>query len=78
MPQDQYPHPCAEDYHPVTLTLSIMKYFVRLVIRHIKTLLPSSLDPMQFAYHPNCSTDDAIAISLHLALKLLDKKYTYV
>ncbi|XP_059840919.1 uncharacterized protein LOC132402206 [Hypanus sabinus] len=49
------------DYRPVALISIIMKCFERLVMRHIKTLLSPSLDPLQFAYHPNCSTDDAIA-----------------
>ncbi|KAL0150417.1 hypothetical protein M9458_054234 [Cirrhinus mrigala] len=30
--------------------------------------LPNTLDPFQFAYHPNCSTGDAISSTLHLAL----------
>ncbi|KAI4876114.1 hypothetical protein NFI96_026138 [Prochilodus magdalenae] len=45
---------------------------------HIKTLLPPSLDPLQFAYHPNRSTDDAISTTLHLALTHLDNRDTYV
>jgi hypothetical protein len=28
----------------------------------------TSLDPLQFAYRPNQSTDDAISIALHIAL----------
>ncbi|KAI4892572.1 hypothetical protein NFI96_024739, partial [Prochilodus magdalenae] len=36
---------CLNDYHPVALTPIIMKCFERLVMRHIKTLLPPSLDP---------------------------------
>ncbi|XP_060716983.1 uncharacterized protein LOC132839820 isoform X2 [Tachysurus vachellii] len=55
-----------------------MKCFEKLVMRHIKTQLPPSLDPLQFAYHPNRSTDDAIATALHLALTHLDNKDTYV
>ncbi|XP_059833102.1 uncharacterized protein LOC132398117 isoform X3 [Hypanus sabinus] len=47
-------------------------------MRHIKTLLPPSLDHLKFMYRPNCSTDDAIAITLHLALTHLDKKDTYI
>ncbi|KAK1802659.1 hypothetical protein P4O66_004176 [Electrophorus voltai] len=47
-------------------------------MRRIKTQLPPSLDPLQFAYRPNCSTDDAISTTLHLALTHLDKKGTYV
>ncbi|XP_059808685.1 uncharacterized protein LOC132382480 [Hypanus sabinus] len=69
---------CLNDYHPVALTSIIMKCFERLVMRHIKTLLPPSLDPLQLAYCPNHSTDNAIAITLHLALTLLDKRDTYV
>ncbi|KAK2899445.1 hypothetical protein Q8A73_012574 [Channa argus] len=52
--------------------------FERLVMRHIKTQLPTSLDPMQFAYRPNRSTDDAISTTLHLALTHLDSKDSYV
>uniref|UniRef100_A0A3B1JTN4 Reverse transcriptase domain-containing protein n=1 Tax=Astyanax mexicanus TaxID=7994 RepID=A0A3B1JTN4_ASTMX len=55
-----------------------MKCFERLVMRNIKTQLPSSLDPLQFAYRPNRSTDDAITTTLHLSLTHLEKKDTYV
>ncbi|KAK3572653.1 hypothetical protein QTP86_001631 [Hemibagrus guttatus] len=55
-----------------------MKCFETLVMRKIKDLLPPSLDPMQFAYLPNCSTDDAITTTLHLALTHLDDKDSYV
>ncbi|KAK3566971.1 hypothetical protein QTP86_007814 [Hemibagrus guttatus] len=47
-------------------------------MRHIKTQLPPSLDPLQFVYRPNCSMDDAIATSLQLALTQQDNKDTYV
>ncbi|KAK1784212.1 hypothetical protein P4O66_003960 [Electrophorus voltai] len=69
---------CLNDYRPVTLTSIIMKCFKRLVMRHIKTQLPPSLDPLQFVYHSNRSTDDAFSTTLHLALTHLDKKGTYV
>ncbi|XP_059810771.1 uncharacterized protein LOC132383601 [Hypanus sabinus] len=65
---------CLNDYRPVALTSIIMKCFERLVMRHIKTLLPTTLDPLQSAYRPNHSTDDAIATTPHLALTHLDKK----
>ncbi|KAL7855621.1 hypothetical protein AOLI_G00192250 [Acnodon oligacanthus] len=55
-----------------------MKCFERLVMRHIKDQLPPSLDPLQFAYRPNRSTDDAISTTLHLALSHLDNKDTYI
>ncbi|KAI5614135.1 hypothetical protein C0J50_3856 [Silurus asotus] len=56
----------------------VMKCFERLVMRHIKTQLPPFLDPMQFVYRPNRSTDDAIFTTLHLALTHLDNKDLYV
>ncbi|KAK3566072.1 hypothetical protein QTP86_025244, partial [Hemibagrus guttatus] len=69
---------CLNDYHPVAPTPIVMKCFERLVMRHIKTQLPPSLDPFQFAYRPNRSTDDAITTTLHLSLTHLDNKDTYV
>ncbi|KAK3513105.1 hypothetical protein QTP70_001677 [Hemibagrus guttatus] len=69
---------CLNDYHPVTLTPIVMKCFERLVMRHIKTQLPPSLHPLQFEYHSNRSTDDAITTTLHLALTHLDNKDSYV
>ena len=47
------------------LTPIMMKCFHRLVMRHIKSTLPTSLDPLQFAYHSNRSTDYAISYTLH-------------
>ncbi|KAK3574928.1 hypothetical protein QTP86_019810, partial [Hemibagrus guttatus] len=69
---------CLNDYCPAALTLIMMKCFKRLVMRHIKTQLPPSLDPLQFAYRPNHSTDNAITTTLHLSLTHLDNKDTYV
>ena len=54
------------DYHPVALTSVIMKCFERLVKDHITSTLPATLDPLQFAYRPKRSTDNAIAITLHM------------
>jgi hypothetical protein len=55
-----------------------MKCFERLVMAHIHTIIPDILDPLQFAYRSNRSTDDAISIALHTALSQLDKRNTYV
>jgi hypothetical protein len=55
-----------------------MKCFERLVMTHINTIIPETLDPLQFPYRPNRSTDDAISILLHTALSHLDKRNTYV
>jgi hypothetical protein len=64
------------DFCPVALTSVIMKCFERLVKDHITSTLPDTLDPLPFAYLPNRSTDDTIA--LHTALSHLDKRNTYV
>ncbi len=56
----------------------MMKCFERLVMNNIKNSLPNTLDPLQFAYRPNRSTDDAISSTLHLALTHLENKDSYV
>jgi hypothetical protein len=55
-----------------------MKCFERLVMAHINTIMPETLDPLQFAHRPNRSIHDAISIALHTALSHLDKRDTYV
>ncbi len=42
------------------------------------SVLLASLDPLQFAYRSNRSTDDAIAFTLHTALSHLENKNTFV
>jgi hypothetical protein len=69
------------DYRPVALTSIAIKCFERLVMAHINTIItiiPETLDPLQFAYRPNRSTDDAISIALHTVLSHLDKRNNYV
>ena len=46
-----------------------MKCFERLVMAHINPIIPETLDPLQFAYRPNRSTD---------AISYLDKWNIYV
>ncbi len=72
------PVSCLNDYRPIALTPIIMKCFERLVMLNIKTSLPNTLDPLQFAYHLNHSTDDTISSTLHLALTHLENKDSYV
>ena len=52
------------DYRPEALISVIMKCFQRLIKDHITSTLPTTLNPLQFAYRPNRSTDDANAITL--------------
>ena len=69
---------CLNNYRPVALTSVAMKCFERLVMAHINTIIPETLDLLQFAYCPNRSTDDAISITLHTALSQMDKRNTYL
>lgn len=49
-----------------------------LVLVHIKSSLPPTLDPNQFAYHQDRSTEDAISTVLHYGLFHLDNNNIYV
>ena len=68
---------CLNDHQTIALTSVAMKCFERLIMAH-NTIIPETLDPLQFAYCPNRSTDDGISIALHTALSHLDKRNTYV
>jgi hypothetical protein len=41
---------CLNDYRPVALTSVAMECFKRLVMAHINTIIPETLDPLHFAY----------------------------
>uniref|UniRef100_A0A3B3QRE8 Reverse transcriptase domain-containing protein n=1 Tax=Paramormyrops kingsleyae TaxID=1676925 RepID=A0A3B3QRE8_9TELE len=51
-----------------------MKVFERLLKNIISSSIPSTTDPLQFAYRPSRSTEDAISHVLHTTLSYLDKK----
>ena len=65
---------CLNDWRPVALTPIVSKCFERLVRDYICSVLPPTLDPWQFAYRQNRSTDDAVALAIHSALSHLDKR----
>ncbi|KAM7003411.1 uncharacterized protein LKV04_004454 [Tautogolabrus adspersus] len=65
------------DYRPVALTPIIMKCFERLVLASLKDCLPPTLDPYQFAYRSNRSTEDAVSTVLHSVLTHLDNNNTH-
>ena len=56
------------DYRPVALFSVAMNCFERLVMVHINTIIPETLNPLQFAYRSNRSTDDTISIALNTDL----------
>lgn len=66
------------NYRPVALTPVVMKCFERLLLSHIKDSLPAALDPFQFAYRANRSTEDTIALVLQTALYHLERPNTHV
>ncbi|KAK3509541.1 hypothetical protein QTP70_001400 [Hemibagrus guttatus] len=80
VPVPKKTHPASlNDYRPVALTSVVMKCLERLIRDFIISSLPDTLDPLQFAYRPNRSTDDAISHLLHTSLTHLDtRKGNYV
>lgn len=66
------------DYRPVALTAIIMSCFERAALAHIQSNTAETLDPLQYAYHPNRSTSDTISAALHIALSHLENKDAYI
>ena len=56
------------DYRPVALTSVVMKVFERLVLVHLKSITDPLLDPLQFVYRANRSTDNTVNMALHYVL----------
>ncbi|KAL3058249.1 hypothetical protein OYC64_010426 [Pagothenia borchgrevinki] len=65
------------DFRPVALTPILMKCFEKLVLAQLKSCLSPTLDPHQFAYRTNRSTEDAVSITLHTVLSHLEKNNSY-
>jgi hypothetical protein len=66
------------DYRPVALTSIAMKCFERIILRSLLSQTQHQLDPFQFAYKQNRSTDDATLTLLHNAYSHLDKSGSFV
>ena len=65
---------CHNDWRPVALTPIVSKCFEKLVRDYICSVLPATLDPWQFAYRKNRSTEDAVAMAVHTALNHLEPR----
>jgi hypothetical protein len=65
-------------YRPIALTSVAIKCFERQIMAHINTIIPETLDPLQFENRPNRSTDDVISTAFHTFLSHLDKRDTYL
>lgn len=68
---------CLNYYRPLALTPVVTKCFERLVLKRIKSTLPTHLDQHQYTYRTHRSTEDAIATTLHTVLTHIDQKGTY-
>lgn len=64
------------NYSHMEITSIVMKFFEGMVQSFICSCLPTQLDPLQFGYRPNRSTDDTITLALHMALSHLEWKNT--
>ncbi|KAI3368241.1 hypothetical protein L3Q82_007961 [Scortum barcoo] len=74
VPVPKTPHPKElNSYRPVALMSHLMKTLERLVLVHLRPLVSSFMDPLQFAYQPDIGVDDAVIYLLHTSLTHLEK-----
>ncbi|TWW57314.1 putative RNA-directed DNA polymerase from transposon BS [Takifugu flavidus] len=67
------PHPKElNSYGPVALTSHLMKTLERLILDHLRPLVSSFMDPLQFAYQQSIGVDDAVIYLLHTSLTHLE------
>ena len=78
IPVPKIPKPkVLNDYRPVALTPIVMKCFEKIVRNILVEQTKDILDPLQFAYQPNRSVEDAIGYLLHTVCKHLERTGTY-
>ena len=65
------------DLRPVALTSAVMKVCERVVLCKLETLVKDYIDPLQFAYRKNRSTDDAVLYSFENIYSHLEKNRKY-
>ena len=65
------------DFRPVALTSIVMKCFEKIVLKRLLGQKQNNLDPFQFAYKPNRSTNDATLTLLHNCYSHLEKPGSY-
>lgn len=65
------------NFRPVALTSVAKKCLEKLVLQSINIVVLDKVDILQFAYHPNRSVDDVVALTLHSTLEHLDTKRIY-
>jgi len=62
----------------MALTRTVTKCFKRLVLSHIKCIIPPDLGNHQLSYRANLSTQDAITTALHMTLTYPETPNSYV
>ncbi|KAK0154710.1 RNA-directed DNA polymerase from mobile element jockey [Merluccius polli] len=73
VPVSKTPHPKEPNhFRPVALTSHLMKTMERIILRHLRTLVGTQLDSLQFAYQPGIGVDDALIYMLHRSLLHLE------
>lgn len=65
-------------YRPVALTSHQMKTMERLILTHLRTLVSSTLDSLQFAYRPNIEVEDAVIYLLQRVLTHVETARSFV
>ena len=67
------------DYRPISLTSLVMKCFERIILqKHILPQILPDIDPLQFAYQPRKSVNDAVLLLIHLVAQHIDTLGRYV
>ncbi len=59
-------------FRPVALTSHLMKTMERIILRHLRPLVSTLMDPLQFAYRPGIGVDDAVIYLVHRSLSHLE------
>ena len=66
------------DYRPIALTYVPFKYLERILSKHLLPESEDNLDPYQFSYRKNKSTEDATLLYNNLVVEHLENKNAYV
>ncbi|KAM9812661.1 uncharacterized protein ACBT44_011751 isoform 1-T1 [Syngnathus typhle] len=64
-------------YRPVALTSHLAKTLERLVLHHLRPLVSSSADPLQFAYRPSIGVEDAVIFLMQRSLAHLERGWKH-
>ena len=73
----KHPISCLNDYRPVALTSVTVKGCERLILAYIKSVIPVTVDPYQFAYGENRSVKK-ILIGLGLCRQLCKRIFNFL